>query len=124
MKNNPDYIPQGTKEEIKEQLKSWIGKKVKRGPTWDWDNQDKDCYGNQTEGTIVEIGNYFSCYCYGVRVKWENSHLNSYRVGNEFVDVILIEENNIKSSNDPVCCGQKMDRVNMAYKCSKCWRVI
>jgi len=126
MKEIPNYIPKGTREEIKEKLKSWVGKKVKRGLTWDWGNQDIDGNRNKVEGTIIKIQEYGfetkNCGC--VKVVWDNCHSNHYRIGNEFADVILIEEISIKNSNDPICCGQKMDRINMAYKCSKCWRVL
>jgi len=121
----PEYIPKGTREEIEEQLKSWVGKKVKRGPTWDWGNQDIDGNRNKVEGTITEIPEHGfttkNCGC--VKVVWDNCHSNTYRIGNGFADVILVEEISIKNSNDPICCGQKMDWINMAYKCSKCWRV-
>ena len=53
--------------------------KVRRGPTWEW--QDQDCLrgGEQQIGTITDIQDT-GADCW-MRVKWYQVYNNSYRVG-------------------------------------------
>lgn len=50
-----------------------IGARVIRGRDWDWGEQ-----GNNTTGTIIEGGGSLGW----TRVKWDNGHENTYRIGN------------------------------------------
>jgi len=92
MKGIPEYIPKGTKEQVVEQLKSWVDKKVKRGPTWDWGPQDEDSEGNEIEGKVCLIRWWDGTDddTGRVLVMWENGSDRSYRVGNNYADVVLV----------------------------------
>ena len=86
----PDYIPKGTDEEIREELKKWVGHKVVRGPTWEWNNQDED-----SEFGIVNDITQKTEKEYQIVVKWKKGPIYYYRVGNNYADVILLHPEEI-----------------------------
>jgi hypothetical protein len=64
-----------------------VGDRVKRGPTWEWDdNQDRDPAGNQTNGTIQIIN--FDGW---VTVQWDGGKTYSYP-GDDREDIVLASD--------------------------------
>jgi hypothetical protein len=74
--------------DLKELVESYHGKRVKRGPTWKWGNQ-----GNYGESGIVDVEGYEISETWAwIYVKWDDGLTGCYRIGGEYSDVILVEE--------------------------------
>lgn len=70
-----------------------VGLRVKRGPDWRWNEQDHGPDG-PGEGVITGWSEPTNHNHLWVRVKWDNSSTNTYRVGNNGkYDLSLADDN-------------------------------
>lgn len=97
------------------------GVRVKRGPDWNWGNQD----GNGLGTVMTEISSTS-----WISVKWDNGHTNSYRVGHQskcdlaIVDILDTQCNlfptNMTNTGDFLLSYQDFPRpVHAQYRCHK-----
>jgi hypothetical protein len=61
-------------DEIVTTANVYVGARVKRGPDWEWDNQDR-----RGEGTVLS----FDQYTAWATVRWDNFYEDEYRIGDD-----------------------------------------
>ncbi|XP_048732216.2 uncharacterized protein LOC125649050 [Ostrea edulis] len=80
-----------------------LGTRVKRGPSWKWQNQDAEGIG-----TVVGhlTGDGEEC----LRVEWDHGQTFKYRYGKEIYDVVVCDEPRILNSSDLIAVGCLVER--------------
>lgn len=110
-----------TTEQMREETRKWIGKRVRRGPDWKWENQDGGAGG---QGTVTSNDTSSTGW---VRVKWDNGNTNSYRVATGQVDLEAVGfVNKVQSLTKVpaklsrcVLCGSSGEDLIFKFYCSQ-----
>jgi len=95
------------------------GMRVKRGPSWEYGNQDG---GEGQEGTVL-ANDYDEWW----RVQWDRGYSDVYRVSEQFQDIIPVDEEAFrkkKEAESECTCGgpeKTIEIMNMAVAiCTAC----
>ncbi|XP_056021555.1 uncharacterized protein LOC125649345 isoform X2 [Ostrea edulis] len=79
-----------------------LGSRVKRGPSWKWQNQDSEGIGTVV-GHLTEEDGWLS-------VEWDNGQTANYRFGKTIYDVVVCDEPRIPNNSAALAVGCRVKR--------------
>ncbi|XP_056021565.1 uncharacterized protein LOC130046446 isoform X3 [Ostrea edulis] len=79
-----------------------LGSRVKRGPSWKWQNQDSEGIGTVVGHSAEEDG--------WLSVEWDNGQTANYRFGKTIYDVVVCDEPRVPKNSTALAVGCRVKR--------------